>query len=545
MKAALTIVLALAAAAALLLRVAAIAEPLGIDQSLWASAVRAMARGQHLYQDVWEQRPPGIYWTYLAAFRALRWSPAAVAWLDIAASAATTLLVFAIARSLSDRLTAVLAAALYAALTIPAGLYRYGGFLERSVCETFVPVVAGIGAWSAVKLKDRSLAATAFAVGMCAGAATVYKPNAGLYLAPLLLWSLHYGDRFRSRHALVRASAIAAAAAAVLPLIAILWLASQGGLHDAKVAVIDFNRFYVGQGFTATAIAVGFAKGVWLRIKTDPLWMAGSVASLFAAIEFVRRRRLPPLPALAMFWGATAAVVIVVNGVRLYNSYFIQACAPLALMAAWFLGSATPDLRGPAYVPGSAMPDLRGPAYVRAARVTTVALMGLLLVRGNYIGRTIESVALDLRALNGRLGAADYLDRFGGYATGRGYSARANVELASYVASHTSADERVFVFGISGAGLYFDADRLPAHRFLRVNFFVATDFPDPQFRLEPVIDALIARRPRYVIFERNVSSSPVGAEVERLTEHPAVIRMLRGYQFETTIEDFALYRRTE
>ena len=44
---------------ALSIRLAAIAEPLGIDQSLWASAVRGMSNGQRLYRDVWEQRPPG------------------------------------------------------------------------------------------------------------------------------------------------------------------------------------------------------------------------------------------------------------------------------------------------------------------------------------------------------------------------------------------------------------------------------------------------------------------------------------------------------
>src|SRR6476646_5278673 len=87
-----TIALLVIAAAALLLRVVTIAEPLGIDQSLWASAVRGMARGQRLYHDVWEQRPPGIYWIYLTGFRIFGWTPAAIAWLDILASAATTVL---------------------------------------------------------------------------------------------------------------------------------------------------------------------------------------------------------------------------------------------------------------------------------------------------------------------------------------------------------------------------------------------------------------------------------------------------------------------
>jgi hypothetical protein len=53
------LLLTASAAAALLIRCVSIAEPLGIDQSLWASAVRGMSRGQLLYRDVWEQRPPG------------------------------------------------------------------------------------------------------------------------------------------------------------------------------------------------------------------------------------------------------------------------------------------------------------------------------------------------------------------------------------------------------------------------------------------------------------------------------------------------------
>ena len=73
------------------MRVASIAEPLGIDQSLWASAVRGMSRGQLLYRDVWEQRPPGIYWVYLAGFHLFGWTASTVAWLDILAAAATTL----------------------------------------------------------------------------------------------------------------------------------------------------------------------------------------------------------------------------------------------------------------------------------------------------------------------------------------------------------------------------------------------------------------------------------------------------------------------
>src|ERR1019366_4785251 len=142
----------------LLLRIVSIAEPLGIDQSLWASAVRGLSRGQLLYRDVWEQRPPGIYAAYFIACRFFGWTAASIAWLDILASAATTALLYGITRALSTRFTAAVAAALYAALTMPAWLYPArsgGGILERSVCETFIVVCVAIGAWCAVRFQNR------------------------------------------------------------------------------------------------------------------------------------------------------------------------------------------------------------------------------------------------------------------------------------------------------------------------------------------------------------------------------------------------------
>ncbi len=48
---ALAVAFVASAVAALLVRLVSIAEPLGIDQSLWASAARGMSRHQLLYRD--------------------------------------------------------------------------------------------------------------------------------------------------------------------------------------------------------------------------------------------------------------------------------------------------------------------------------------------------------------------------------------------------------------------------------------------------------------------------------------------------------------
>jgi hypothetical protein len=299
----------------------------------------------------------------------------------------------------------------------------------------------------------------------------------------------------------------------------------MGVLGEARIAVVDFNRFYVTQGLTVSGYALDFSRAVWLRMKTEPLWLAGGVGAIIALWELARTQRLTPLAGLAVIWGGASALVIVLNGVRLYNSYFIQALAPLTLLTTWLLG-------------GLARASL--PRRLIAA--ATASLMVIVLVQRHYAGKVAESARADFDVLRGHTERDVYLERFGGYANNRGYSARANAELAEYVRARSAPDDRIFLFGINGAGLYFAADRLTAHRFLRVNFFVATDFPDPRFRLEPVIEDLAAKRPRYIIFERLHSASEMGKTADRLPDDPRVVRLLSAYRLETRIEDFTLYR---
>ena len=537
----LTMLAAVAMVAAFALRVPSIAEPLGIDQSLWASAVRGMARHQLLYRDVWEQRPPGIYFTYLTGFRVFGWTPAAVAWMDILASGATTLLLFAIVRRLTGVTTAAVAGALYATLTMPGWVYRHDGFLERSVCETFIVVCVGLAAWCAVRWREAARGAEstdpalhlggdvwALGVGFFGGAAVVYKPNAGLYLPALLVWMWFYRPASITTRDVVRAFVVAALAATLAPALTLLWLWRLDLLGDARVAVLDFNRFYVSQGLTLKGYALDFSKAIWLRMKTDPLWAAGGIGSLVVAWELARRRAVDALAGLAVLWGAAAALVIVVNGARLFNTYFIQALAPLAVLAAWLL-----------------VDRARGSIGWRVVSLATAALMLTFLVQRHYVARVYEFAQADLAVMRGTIDRSTYLDRFGGYGNDRGYSARANEELAGYVRQHTAPDDRIFLFGINGAGVYFLSDRLTAHRFLRVNFFVPSEFPNPDFTLGAVVSDLAARRPRYLIFEELHSSSEMGRLVDSLQSRDEIKRLLESYRLEATIEDFSLYRLSD
>ena len=364
-------------------------------------------------------------------------------------------------------------------------------------------------------------------MGLFAGAAVVFKPNAGLYFPAILSWMWLYRKQGPERSWSVEARPviIAVIASVVAPALTVLWLWRLNLLSDARVAVLDFNRFYVSQGLTLKGYAIDFSKAIWLRMKTDPLWLAGGVGSLVVAWELARKRAIAALPGVAVFWGGAAALVIIVNGARLFNTYFIQAFAPLAVLAAWLIGDRT------RVSPGG-----------RVVAVATALLMAVLMIQRHYPTRVLEWAQADWDAVRGRLDRTAFLDRFGGYGNDRGYSARANDELAAYVRANTSFDDRIFLFGINGAGIYFLSDRLTAHRFLRVNFFVPSELPNPDFTLEAVVRDLAARRPKYIIFEELHSSSEMGKSVDMLQSRDEIQQLLALYRLDKTIEDFSLYR---
>ena len=520
----LTIGLGTIALLGLLVRVPSIAEPLGIDQGFWASAAHQMHRGQALYRDVWDHKPPASFLTYLAAFRLLGWQASSVAWFDIAAAALTTLLLFLAVRRLGGSLLGALAAAIYSTMTVPGWLYRHDGFLERSVAETYIVVLAAASAWCAVRWRERATVATALALGLLSGVAFLFKPNAAIYLPAMLLWIGLTSDHPRA--AFIRTALVSCLAAVVPPLLVLGWLASLGVVEDARIALIDFNRGYVSQGLTVGGYALSLSKALWLRMKTEPLWSAGALGAVVAIWELIRSRRLSPLPALAVIWGGAAAIALVANGVWLFNSYFIHALPPLAVMSAWLVGDAR-----------------RGHAVHRLAAVAALVIAVILLAQRSYLVRVHEYASAGLEQLRGRGDRVLYLQRFGAYANDRGYSARANDELTQYLRVRVRPDDRLYFFGINFSAIYFATDTLMANRFLRTNVFVPSVFPAPGFSLRDVIQELEATRPVFLVFETLHSPSAMGVAVDALQDDPEVRRLLTSYRLETRIEDFSVYRR--
>jgi hypothetical protein len=178
----------------------------------------------------------------------------------------------------------------------------------------------------------------------------------------------------------------------------------------------------------------------------------------------------------------------------------------------------------------------------RAAAVLLIGISVVLLVQRNYVARVYVYTRADVQQLLGRGDRISYLERFGGYANNRGYSARANDELTGYLRQRTVPGDRLYFFGINCSAIYFATDRLMANRFLRVNVFVPSTFPHPGFSLADVVAELESKRPAYLVFEELHNPSVMGVAVDHLQEDADVLRLLQAYSLETRIEDFSVYR---
>jgi 4-amino-4-deoxy-L-arabinose transferase-like glycosyltransferase len=510
-------------AAAFLVRVPGVVEPMGPDQGVYTTIAWGLHRGLTLYRDLWEQKPPAIYLTYLLGFTLFGSRESSVFWLDYLAAAVATVLLFDLGRRLVGTRFGALAAAVYALATLPAARHALGGFLERSVTETFITPLAIAAAWATTIAITRRQNGWALAAGLFIGVAVVFKQTAGIYWPALVLWTWFVTDFDRAR----RHAIYSGAGLAIAPLCTLVWLWAQGVLPDVRVAVVEYNLAYLALGDEGLLGTLErFAREVWRRMKTDEVWAVGTLGAAVAALAW-RQWRLTRegwIAALGVVWLAAAFVAIVANGPRMFMTYFVPSLVPLSLLVAWLFDQTL----------GSRQ------RWKIVAGLLVLGLAAAMIVRSGSVNRAIGMTAWNTRHLTGDLDRETYLRRFQSR-DGRAFSAADNARLAAYIRVHTEPHERVFVFGMS-AGTYFLSGRLPASKFLWAYPAVSNMLDRPEFRVETLAEELGRVAPRYIVLQRYNGDSFSGWRAADSFASPPMADLLRRYHHEVEIGHFAVYR---
>jgi hypothetical protein len=430
-----------------LLRLPTFSRPLlSDDEAIYAATADALNRGDLLFRDVVDHKPPAVYHVYEAAFAAFgRYQMHGPHALVILAVLLTAGLLFAIRRrEASDgpaaRSSALAAAGLFLIFSTTWHDYDTLG----ANCELYLlPFQAG-AAWMLLRDLGRPsrgarAAASHLTIGLLIGASALFKYQGLTFLGAsvgMLVWSSINGRASWRRTA---AMGVCQVAGALVPAaLYLLWCAAAGNAADA-VYWFRFNFSYVNAGLTGlTAIGRGLRRTAMIGGVALVPYALGVAAAVGAAARVARviRRRLrgargfdadEPAPAavLGLAWLATSAIAVAAGG-RFFGHYFHLVLAPLCLLAA------------PAFC------RLWNAGWSRRAPLIALCLLPALFFFGlATVGRSVAA-ALDEREPD--------------------YDA-----VAARIDELTTPDERIFVWG-NTPQLYVLARRPMGARFSSANF---------------------------------------------------------------------------
>jgi 4-amino-4-deoxy-L-arabinose transferase-like glycosyltransferase len=522
----------LATAATIILGIPTLNYPYGPDQALFAYIGEHLLRGDGLYVDVWDVKPPGIFWIYAAIdllpgapFRVLRG-------VDLLYTVASVVAIYALATLYWDRLAGAVAGGLYGAVYIVAT-----GYWHSAQPDSFMvlPLVLALLAYELARRRGNTTAA--LLSGLLFGFAIQLRPTVVLVAGVLMLLDLRGSlasgglRHWRRDPAAHRALALAAGGIAI-EVIALLWLALHGAVGEYLYAQLDFAPQYARQGgpyspegLNAADYLSGLRSGTMFIVFARLILVAPAVAAV--VIGFIRRDR----PALEMGVLTLAAYA----GVAIQAKYFLyhwHLVLPfLALLSGYTATSLWRTLRDSG----------RGPV------VSGVILAGvgglLLLFTPNVTDRAVREWSGFIYWLQPE-NRETYYNRFGLYGRGS-FSFRASDDVAIYLREATRPGDTIFIWGYDPL-LYVAADRESPSRF--TSFLpLMSEWTPPEW-VDAFVDDLEQQKPTYIILQRNENAPWItGHWIDPVDFVPLLPRFKalldRDYELDRTIEDYTLYRR--
>ncbi|HZK74051.1 MAG TPA: hypothetical protein VFD88_08630 [Clostridia bacterium] len=372
------------------------------DEAIYGSIAALMNRGGALYAAGGvDNKPPGIFWVYSATFHfAGTYQMTAIHAVGLLVMLATCALIFTIARSMAGVRAGILSALIYGILT-GAGNPR----LLASNTEIFMmlPLTASV----LFMLRRQWLWSGALLV-----AAGAFRQSAAvnLLLLPVAVILLEPpGTRLRAYRWFAGGL--------------IAGLLVGGALLAVTGSIPGFFDWTVGSlfGYASTNWTPAL---IWQRSQDSIAPFVGSMVVVWvAAVTFAWRwKRLPAGERVVVAWLVVAVPGSLAGG-HLSWHYFIQLMGPLALLAAFAFDKALN------------MPARR---WVTAAAIVGI---GAPMLGWGAFDLVADPLTYDFRA-----------------------PVPQHEAVASYIRTHTSPQDRVFVWG-DWPALYIESDRIMSSRF--------------------------------------------------------------------------------
>jgi 4-amino-4-deoxy-L-arabinose transferase-like glycosyltransferase len=310
-------------------------DPFGWDEGFYMIAGAQLLKGQHLYVDIWDYKPVGIFLIYAAIMLVSGNSVSAVVVASALAVLATTLLLAKIGGRVFGRPRA----GLYAAILFPAYMLVTEGYGANA--ENFFIV---FGALSMLLLgshlsQPREMAQhrkVAFLFGLIQGVALQIKFLTAPETAFLgLVFGLVVLSERRRLLDGVQLFASFIAAFLLPTLIVFAWFWRIGAIHEMVLANFISPAYYAKSAF-GLADPIGALKEVMRAAYGQaPLMLAAAISLVavvvLAIVRLPARAAVPYWLLLAWLLGAVFSSSYTGN---FFDHYFIVLAPPLSLLAA-------------------------------------------------------------------------------------------------------------------------------------------------------------------------------------------------------------------
>jgi hypothetical protein len=328
-----------------------------VDDQMFAYFGWRIANGATVYLDVWDNKPPGIYWINAIAMLISGGDYLGVIVMCTLALVVSHIAFFVIANSVYYRGAAALATILLSFYLTHA---HYTGGTNRTevflVAFELVAVALYMRGWA----RDRSW--IWYVAGLCCGVAFLFKQVGligwgamGLHTIILVLTrELPWKTGLRRCLLLAGGAATTIAAGA-------LYLAAQGALGEALYAVFTFNQAYFAAGDSRIFSNLATRSLLWKHIEPillAPMMMAAA-AAIHAFLWWLRPALRPreieePLKAqrpvcpryflLFAIWFVVAMYGAFLSPMG-YRHYLVPTIPPLMLMAGYLINVLRTEMR--------------------------------------------------------------------------------------------------------------------------------------------------------------------------------------------------------
>lgn len=489
-----------------LLALPVLTYPLGRDQGEFATIGRGILDGRVPYVDLWNPKPPAVFYVYAAAMRLFGQTSEALRALDLLVAPLVALGLYWLGARLANRVIGCWAALLFLVFYFTETFWT----LTQNDGIALLPMVWALVC--ALKAADggRRAALWAFAAGTLCAWVMWFKYPFALFVGVVVV-ALRMGRRTGLPIIAFLAGALLVGAGGLVH------MASLGAL-DALIESATVTSQYTALGFNLDDLSAA------LRLYLGYRWAHWGILFLLAALWWPLRRLLREGDngrgwGIVWLWllAATAIMLVQAKG---YDYHWLPMLPPLALLAGDSLERAISGLAQ----------RFGGAATLRAA--AGVVLVGILVLG-------VWPRALPY--LTGQQDRATYYSRF----QAGEFVADESLRVAEYLRARVAPGDSLFIWGFRPEVYYLSALN-PATRFIFQFPLVGTWYP-PAWKKEAV-DVLWAALPPYTLVlqgdympwvtGRNEDSNQLLQEYTELNNW-----LMANYTPETQIGTFLIWRR--